>query len=96
MRFLAEHGYPQSSVTFDNSDWMFAYVYRQARELPALFSYAELLFPSEVFLAILAALREMIPTRATVAAARQSPTSPRGFAMLTSGISGNNDEAQRL
>ncbi|MCX6637474.1 MAG: polysaccharide deacetylase family protein [Acidobacteria bacterium] len=30
-RFLAEHGYQQAPVTFDNSDWMFAYVYADAR-----------------------------------------------------------------
>jgi len=30
-RFLAEHGYRQSPVTFDNSDWMFAFVYAEAR-----------------------------------------------------------------
>ncbi len=29
-RFLSEHGYQQSPVTFDNSDWMFAYVYANA------------------------------------------------------------------
>ena len=28
--FLAEHGYRQSPVTFDNSDWMFAHVYANA------------------------------------------------------------------
>ncbi len=28
--FLKEHGYQQSPVTFDNSDWMFAYVYAGA------------------------------------------------------------------
>ena len=28
--FLAEHGYRQSPVTFDNSEWMFAYVYANA------------------------------------------------------------------
>ena len=31
-RFLAEHGYQQAPVTFDNSDWMFAYVYADARD----------------------------------------------------------------
>lgn len=30
--FLAGHGWRQAPVTFDNSDWMFAYVYREARE----------------------------------------------------------------
>ncbi len=30
--FLARHGWRQAPVTFDNSDWMFAYVYRDARE----------------------------------------------------------------
>jgi len=30
-RFLAEHGYQQAPVTFDNSDWMFAFVYADAR-----------------------------------------------------------------
>jgi len=30
--FLAGHGWRQAPVTFDNSDWMFAYVYRDARE----------------------------------------------------------------
>ena len=30
-RFLADHGYQQAPVTFDNSDWMFAYVYADAR-----------------------------------------------------------------
>ena len=30
--FLSEHGWRQAPVTFDNSDWMFAYVYRDARE----------------------------------------------------------------
>ena len=28
--FLAQHGYRQSPVTFDNSEWMFAYVYANA------------------------------------------------------------------
>jgi len=28
--FLNEHGYQQSPVTFDNSDWMFSYVYADA------------------------------------------------------------------
>jgi peptidoglycan/xylan/chitin deacetylase (PgdA/CDA1 family) len=28
--FLSDHGYRQSPVTFDNSDWMFAYVYANA------------------------------------------------------------------
>lgn len=31
-RFLAGHGYQQAPVTLDNSDWMFAYVYRIARD----------------------------------------------------------------
>ncbi len=31
-RFLAAHGYKQSPVTFDNSDWMFAAVLLQARK----------------------------------------------------------------
>ncbi|MBI4875059.1 MAG: polysaccharide deacetylase family protein [Acidobacteria bacterium] len=31
-RFLAEHGYRQAPVTFDNSDWMFAFVYSRARD----------------------------------------------------------------
>ncbi|HEY1206845.1 MAG: polysaccharide deacetylase family protein [Bryobacteraceae bacterium] len=30
--FLAKHGWRQAPVTFDNSDWMFAYAYRDARE----------------------------------------------------------------
>jgi peptidoglycan/xylan/chitin deacetylase (PgdA/CDA1 family) len=30
-RFLAEQGYQQAPVTLDNSDWMFAYVYADAR-----------------------------------------------------------------
>ena len=30
--FLAAHGWRQAPVTFDNSDWMFAYVFRDARE----------------------------------------------------------------
>jgi peptidoglycan/xylan/chitin deacetylase (PgdA/CDA1 family) len=30
--FLARHGWRQAPVTFDNSDWMFAFVYREARE----------------------------------------------------------------
>ena len=30
--FLAAHGYRQSPVTFDNSDWMFAYVLAHARK----------------------------------------------------------------
>jgi len=30
--FLAAHGYRQAPVTFDNSDWMFAYVVHQAAE----------------------------------------------------------------
>jgi peptidoglycan/xylan/chitin deacetylase (PgdA/CDA1 family) len=29
-RFLSQHGYQQAPVTFDNSDWMFAYVYAEA------------------------------------------------------------------
>jgi len=36
-RFLAEHGYTVAPVTFDNSDWMFAYVYLNAmKDDPAL------------------------------------------------------------
>ena len=30
--FLARHRWRQAPVTFDNSDWMFAYAYRDARE----------------------------------------------------------------